>query len=995
MLANLCDYQQNVALIENSGVQFLDFGLTPQEPLHGGRFVRKTANGPLLRLDYLAASDKYALPARDGGVAEVVKPESAHLLSYSLSVLDGVWLPVPVLRFNPPRTFTTGPDNWARVQIRRLDEPDSAGNTHRVTFAFDTHLSDEDTASLLAPSRYDVRNGSRFALAWRDDEVGDFLDHTWVDGWLRESFTHYLATRESRTQGDSAKALKNFEYQAHWLNLLTMLGEQLQVPEIKIVTETLGTAAINVDLILDVGNTHTCGVIIEDHGEANDGLRQTMELQVRSLSEPQFLNSPLFTSRLEFSQARFGKQHFSVESGRDDAFVWPSIVRVGDEARKLATERLGSEGHSGISSPRRYLWDETPSSQAWRFSLLTPKTQREPLATAWPLMNLMNDDGEPLWKLPADERLPVFSPQYSRSSLMTQMLCELLAQALVQINSVASRQRMGFSNSPRHLRNLILTLPSAMPGQEREIFRRRMQEAIALVWKALGWHPQDEDFASEQGKRQSRVPVPNIHMEWDEASCGQLVWLYNEAMVHFRGQTEACFNSFARSDRLPEPGEAPGRTLRVASIDIGGGTTDMAITRYSLDDGIGSNVKISPTLLFREGFKVAGDDLLLDIIQRCVLPALQADLQKAGVADAAALLGSLFGDSGRMDTQAILRQQTTLQLLMPLGHAILQAWEQSDPADELAGLYASVGDLLSKRPSVNVLNYLNQAIALALPADASGYDLFAAPLQIRFSELQEQIFAGKFSLCAPLHALCEVISHYRCDVLLVTGRPGCLPGVQALIRHLQPVPVSRMVWLENYEVHEWYPFSKQGRVGNPKSTAAVGAMLCALALDLRLPRFNFKAADIGAYSTVRYLGVLDNEANTLRDEKIWYRDIDLDNPGEKLNAKLHFPLRGNVTLGFRQLDNARWPATPLYTVAVNSTSLAKAIAGDGVLNVRLALHGEKSRPPEGFTLAEAWLSDGSKVPVDQLTFKLNTLADRRSSGSHYWIDSGSVYLKCL
>ena len=25
--------------------------------------------------------------------------------------------------------------------------------------------------------------------------------------------------------------------------------------------------------------------------------------------------------------------------------------------------------------------------------------------------------------------------------------------------------------------------------------------------------------------------------------------------------------------------------------------------------------------------------------------------------------------------------------------------------------------------------------------------------------------------------------------------------------------------------------------------------------------------------------------------------------------------------------------------------------------------------------------------------ELNTLADRRHSGSHYWIDSGSVYLK--
>jgi hypothetical protein len=34
-----------------------------------------------------------------------------------------------------------------------------------------------------------------------------------------------------------------------------------------------------------------------------------------------------------------------------------------------------------------------------------------------------------------------------------------------------------------------------MPKQEREIFRRRMFEAIAIVWKAMGWHPQDDDFS--------------------------------------------------------------------------------------------------------------------------------------------------------------------------------------------------------------------------------------------------------------------------------------------------------------------------------------------------------------------------------------------------------------------------------------------------------------------------------------------------------------------
>ncbi|EGP1430169.1 virulence factor SrfB, partial [Salmonella enterica] len=552
----------------------------------------------------------------------------------------------------------------------------------------------------------------------------------------------------------------------------------------------------------------------------------------------------------------------------------------------------------------------------------------------------------------------------------------------------------GFPASPRQLRTLILTLPSAMPKQEREIFRQRMFEALALVWKAMGWHPQDEDFTTPKQREKSVVPVPEIQMEWDEASCGQLVWLYNEAISHYAGRTESFFNALARPDRQPEPGVVPGRALRVASIDIGGGTTDMAIVHYQLDDGVGANVKITPHLLFREGFKVAGDDLLLDIIQRCVLPSLQTALQRAGVTDAAALLATLFGDSGRIDTQAILRQQTALQLFMPLGHAVLSAWEQSDINDPFAGLHATFGDLLIRRPTSNVMNYIQQAIDHALPSGSPTFDIFNVPLQIQFSQLQEALLAGQFTLTTPLHAVCEAISHYHCDILLVTGRPTCLPGVQALIRHLQPVPVNRIVWMDKYQVHEWYPFSQQGRIGNPKSTAAVGAMLCSLALDLRLPRFNFKAADIGAYSTVRYLGVLDNTVNTLRDENIWYHEIDLDKPGATLDARLHFPLRGNVTLGFRQLANSRWPATPLYCLSINSAELAKTIAGDGVLNVRLKLRGSsKDSAPESFTLSDAWLQDGTPVAADALTLKLNTLADRRHSGSHYWIDSGSVYLK--
>ncbi len=358
MLVNLCDYKQSVTLIANSGVQFLDFGLTPQESAHYGRFVRKTANGPLLRLDFDLTSGRYTLPGRAGGQPEVVKPESTQTLHYSLDVLDGIWLPCRSCVLIRRVPLLTG-----RITGRAFRYVNSASQiapeTHTASPSPST-VSWQKYACGVGALRKRSAQWHTFCARRRDEEVADFLDQTWIDGWLRESFLQYASQVENRPEQAIQQALRSFEYQAHWLNLLTLLGEQLTVPEVKFVTHTLSTPAIPVDLILDVGNTHTCGVLIEDHGDANDGLRQTAELQVRSLSEPQYLNDPLFTSRVEFSEARFGKQHFSVESGRDDAFVWPSIVRVGDEARALAMQRVGTEGSSGISSPRRYLWDETP-----------------------------------------------------------------------------------------------------------------------------------------------------------------------------------------------------------------------------------------------------------------------------------------------------------------------------------------------------------------------------------------------------------------------------------------------------------------------------------------------------------------------------------------------------------------------------------------------------------------------------------------------------------
>lgn len=995
MLATITDYKQRITLIQDSGIQFLDFALKPEASLDfPNKYVRKSANGPLLRLIYDERTDKYLLPSPAGAPPEVVKPELSIPLEQSLKLLEKIWLPLPFLRFNPPRTFMGGPDNWVRMQVLALDTPDQDGNTHRICLAFDTKVYPEGHPyEALAPNENDIKTGGSFALAYRSDELGEFLDQTWVDGWLREVFTQRAARQENRDARDIKAALRGFEYQAHYMNLLDMLGKQLSIPEIRINTNTLQEPAVNVDLILDVGNSHTCGILVEDHADESNGLKQTYELQLRDLSKPHYLYNELFESRVEFAQAKFGKQNFSVESGRDDAFIWPSITRVGREASRMALLRQGTEGSTGISSPRRYLWDEESYAPGWRFSQPDAHSQNEPLATAMPMTILLNDEGQPLYDQPLDERLPVFSPHYSRSSIMTFMLSELLVQAMMQMNSAAQRLKMIHSSAPRQLRNIILTLPSAMPKPEREIFRRRMHEAIALVWKAMGWHPLDDDFTTPSDKQKSRVPVPEVQIEWDEATCGQMVYLYNEAQVNFGGRAEDFFASMSRPDKELAEGEPAGKTLRIASIDIGGGTTDLAITQYLLDDGVGNNVKIIPRLLFREGFKVAGDDILLDVIQLYVLPALQAALKNAGMASPDMLMAKLFGSEGRMDGQLTLRQQVTLQIFIPIGRSILEAYESFDPLDTSAEIESTFGELLTQHPTPKVLEYVNTEVQRELPVDDNPFDILQVPLILKLSKLHGEFLSNRMSITQNLRLMSEVVSLYSCDILLLTGRPSRFPGIQALFRHLQPLPINRMLSLDGYHTNDWYPFNKRGRIDNPKSTAAVGAMLCLLALDLRLPGFYFKVGDFQPYSTIRYLGMMDAN-NALTTDNVYYGDIDLDDADFELDPDASFQVRGSLCLGFRQLDNERWPASALYILSIVDQDLARKVVGDSILRVRLAVtKGDGQDSPGRFEIASAVLEDGTPVPAQHLRLKLNTLTANGTGATHYWIDSGSVFRK--
>ncbi|KAE9535391.1 virulence factor SrfB [Ursidibacter arcticus] len=1007
MLPELHNYGKELSLIMNSGVQFLDFGLKIDwkdkdwRAKSMGSFG-KSENSPLRRLIEHKSGEGFC---DSTDLTRIVQVDLEISVEDSFKLFDGVWLPIPVLRTVPPDRFDEGPYNWARARIIKLATPDQEGNTHRITIAFDTKVfPNRADVAYLAPTEEDIRSGVVFGLAHQSNQMSWFLDYKWVNEWLLELFTELApdAERLKIHPDDLENDVREKVYQGHYLNILAMLGTEIEMPRIKVISNRSDDIikSIPVDMILDVGNSRTCGILIEDHEQEKDGLKKRYELQLRDLTLPERVYSEPFESRIEFAQAFFGKDHFSVQSGRRDAFQWPTIARVGKEAGRLASRREGNEGSTGLSSPKRYLWDDSKYEQGWRFNSSYVKTDYEPYATADPLSGLINEFGEALHTLrdeideEFERKMPVFQPKYSRRSLMTFMLSEVLMQALMQINSPAQRAKLEHSRTPRYLRSIILTIPPAMPKPEREIFRQSVYQAAGLVWKALGWDKSESDLDFEKiTEREKYWPIlPEVIIQWDEATCGQVVYFFNETQNNYGGRPEEFIKALRRPDKKQKEG------ITIATVDIGGGTTDLVINDYTLDygenGGTGSNAYILPTQRFRDGFKVAGDDILLDVIRDVVVDSLTEALKKLGLRDPDPILSELIGAQALKVQDALLRQQLTLQVFSPIGLRILKEYELYDPLtneNSLNGL--TFRELLSEveQPTESVLSYINEPIARAL--GNPDFTILDLPVRVDLRRIHTLFIRGDYyDICKTFNSLCEVVNSYQCDVLLLTGRPSRLPGVQAFFKSRLPLPAGRILPLHHYRTGNWYPFHKQGRIEDPKTTAAVGAMLCFLSKNLRLPNFYFRSVAMKAYSTVKYIGLLDNN-NVIKDSNVYYQNIDLDNDDYDF-PDTSFEVRGPIRLGFRQLNVERWVAAPLYTLSIENREWAAMLGNEGVvLEVTLGIKNNKNSKEraENFYIKSVTSSNGRSCSRDRdIKLRLNTMADAGLGETQYWLDSGCV-----
>lgn len=958
-----------INLIPNSGIQFVT---VPLDLAGIGRIRRHFWEEPAGTYEdgTERAILRPLLEGDDGRLREPVKgllPREDETYQIGrkevIETMRRQWVPLPffrVTKVGSEERFAEGPANWVRGRL--LEAPSGATGADsffRLVIVFDTATLPAGR-EYNAPSIDDEQAQDVFAFADRPDETGWFMNKGWVGEWLKQILDEKRASERSGRRATSDANPHLCEHYAIYQTFLAMLGEAGTLPRVQLLQTTDGSF-VDVDLVLDLGNARSCGILIEEHPGQGLNLTNSYPLKLRDLTQPELLYSEPFPSRVEFARANFGRERLSRQSGRAGAFSWASPVRTGIEAQRLAGARIGNEGLTGLSSPKRYLWDTRPSAQGWRFN--SPPGEGldvDPPANG-PFRTMLSEskglEGE-------DEAAASVAGAavFSRSLLFTFMLTEIILQASMQMNAPQNRIEQHDATRPRRLRSVMLTMPPGMPVAEQKILRRRAGTAIELATVMRGLDKKDQ---------------PQLRAELDEATAIQIVWLHNEVTERLGGNVEAMFELYGRARSGSE------LTIRVASLDIGGGTTDLMVTTYGATSG-GAFV---PHQEFRESFKIAGDDVLEAVILNVVLPPIESAMARAGVRDAKATLNrSLVQDLGGQSVQdRHARRLFVSTVLEPAALEALHHYEKtvSRPQGEIARF--RLGDVI-RGDSDQVLRSTSYLIRQSTLAGASSIDLLGVEIAVNATTLEAVIAQ---TLRPVIDGLAEVIWHYDCDVLLLSGRPSRLQRVFDMIVAAMPLAPHKIVAMHQYRVGSQYPFrSALDLIEDPKTTVAVGAALCVRA-EGRLQNFHLRVREFQMRSTARFIGELDLSSQ-LRDEKVRLHNVDLDGPPTEEVDCVISDFEGKTQIGFRQLPIERWPATPLYMLEFGPAAPVASLKKPFRITLRRADVRERDEERndfssrEHFRIHEVVDAEGETRKVVQL--RLQTLPDAEG----YWRDTGRL-----
>ncbi|MEJ5964226.1 virulence factor SrfB [Pedobacter immunditicola] len=748
-------------------------------------------------------------------------------LKLALKHYQNKWLPLPFFKENSINRDLLYPTDWVRVFF----SCDESFKRAKIVFAIDTSLArNEDDKT--GPQLSNNPDENVFRLQPDEINLSNFLftrdgSISWIEKYLGDIF--YKNNDDERYTHPIKK------YVAKYILLIKWLSGQVESPDIQLFTDDVRKKAV--DLVIDIGNSATCALLFENRDNDNFEFDSVKKLIIQDYTDPHQEYDASFPMNIMFSESNFG--NINKDNYHNNKFIVPSLVRAGFEAEKLINGAstnldLGYELKTFNSSPKRYLWDDKLSEREWEFQPI--HTNRVKKVYLNGISEQLNLDGSLI------KPKGVFGAKslFSRASLMKFVFLEILIHAQVQINSYRFREEHGDMTVPRVIKRITISCPTGMIQHEQIALRKAAKEACDLL---EGYQRIYFDQETNRNGFSSPEIVPSIQdltrklsevedkKDWmyDEATCSQLVFVYSLFAKKLKANNYVIehyvFNNKSQ--------------LKIASIDIGAGTTDVVINQYELKT-TNTVQNITPVPLFWDSFILAGDDLLKELIQKIIIKSTTGNeniglLAKfgrdKGIIDMQDKINGFFGEnSNNMGyLSKMMRKSFIHQVACPI---ILKYLEYANKTD-VASL--TFEEIIGKR-------FDNKAL-IKYCEKVFGFNFLDVKWTIVPIIVNTVVSAVFESL---IRQICLIINQYECDYVILSGKPASLLSYEALYKKFLSISPNNVINLNNYWVGKWYPFAdNSGVVNDPKTIVGVGAIVALMAGKLnRIQDFRLNTKEL-------------------------------------------------------------------------------------------------------------------------------------------------------
>ena len=1004
---------KKTTLIANSGIQYLkfstaidkDFGKRPENILyyrdsfntHTDEYVldplfKYTKEGDTVYYRWqqlqegdFVANGRIKEDMDRSGLQEFMDAYQERDLIKALKKFQRKWIPLPYFKDNAINKDVLYPTDWVRVFID-CEETEEGFTSAKIILAVDTLLA-QNASDKTSPELSLNEDENIFRLETSALNIGHVLsDPDFASPWINRYIEDlYYGKNEDLRLEQPYK-----QYVASYLMLLRWLGSLSQMPEIQLFSDR--TKKKEVDLVIDIGNSATCALLFENKDDNTFNFESVKKLIIQDYTYPHREYADPFPMNVVFSESKFGEIN---DTSDNKKFTVPSLVRIGWEAEHLIGSlsvdfSRGYELKAYNSSPKRYLWDDGASEREWEFNPKDARSVKKVYLNG--ITNQIKNDGE----LVTGHEMFMSKPLFSRKSLMKFVFLEILVHAYAQINSYAFREEHGDMKIPRTLKRITISCPTAMIQAEQVALRQAAEEACELLKNYVAYYFDDENYKEFWFEKPEIIPSTadikkNLSQleerkDWsyDEATCCQLVFLYSLILKKLKGDNYLIDNYLFKGKN----------TLRVASVDIGAGTTDILVNQYQLKENGKDSDLLIPTPLFWDSFRFAGDDLLKDLIQKIIIEGEEQEEQdqgcvgvienygrRKGIGNMSERLNNFFGENANNMGQKgrINRQIFVHQVAIPIAMAYLKSANAPDKELETKTFEEILG---RKFLNKDLLDYFEKHF---------GFSLLEIPWRISPKQVNKIVSSVFDSL---IRQIAVVFNQYQCDFVVLSGKPASLNSFEELFKKYLTISPSKLINLNTYWVGRWYPFADgNGFIEDPKTVVSVGAIVALMAGKL------FKIQDLRLETqqlTQRLVSTADYIIRTQTGEK-----EAILSPKKNENEWVVSTLPYHF--GYSKYLSKNYPYADLYSIRVNDRELEahvrrkyptqaedyikrqievekNAIRQNLPLKVQLSRDYELSK--EIIKIESVEDAQGNEKPHKYFTMHYQTLEDEKG----YWLD---------